>query len=95
MKALTNSELAKALNVNPGESKTFYFGNNIFCPGRYVSGYNFKGVRLTERNNEKTSAAFIYDFTMSSGKIEDRFIEWNQVSAKIKKQAMKELNLFD
>jgi len=93
MKALTNSELAKSLNVNAGETKCFYFENNIFCPGRYNSGYNFKGVKLTERENDKTSAAFIYDFEMSTGKIEDRFIEWNQVSAKIKKQAMKELNI--
>ena len=93
MKALTNSELAKALNINAGETKSLFFENNVFCPGRYISGYNFKGVKITERENEKTSAAFIYDFEMSTGKIEDRFIEWNQVPASIKKQAQKELGL--
>lgn len=93
MKALTNSELAQALNVNAGETKIFYFENSIFCPGRYILGYNFNGVKITERENEKTSVAFIYDFEVSSGKIEDRFIEWNQVPALVKKQAMKELNI--
>lgn len=93
MKALTNSELAQSLNVKYGETKTFYFKNKIFCPGRYISGYNFNGVKITERSNEKTSVAFIYDFTMSSGKIEDRFIEWNQVNANIKKKAQDELGL--
>lgn len=50
-------------------------------------------MKITERENDKTSAAFIYDFEMSTGKIENRFIEWNQVPAAIKKQAQKELKL--
>ena len=93
MKALTNSELAKALNINAGETKSLFFENNIFYPGRYITAYIFKGLIITERENEKTSVAFIYDFEMSTGKIEDRFIEWNQVHASIKKQAQKELGL--
>lgn len=93
MKALTNSELAQSLNVKVGETKSLFFENNVFCPGRYISGYIFKGMKITERENEKTSTTFIYDFEMSTGKIEDRFIEWNQVPAAIKKQAQKELGL--
>jgi len=93
MKTLTNSELAKALNINAGETKSLFFENNVFYTGRYNSGYNFKGVKITERENEKTSAAFIYDFELSTGKIEDRFLDWNQVPAAIKKQAQKELGL--
>lgn len=93
MKTLTNSELAKALNINAGDTKILFFENKIFYTGKYNSGYNFKGVKITERENNKTSVAFIYDFEISTGKIEDRFIEWNQVPAEIKKQTQKKLGL--
>ena len=33
MKALTNSELAKALNINAGETKSLFFENNMFNAG--------------------------------------------------------------
>lgn len=92
MKALTNSELAKSLNVKVGETKTFYFENIVTWVGRYGGGYNLKGVVITERETEKTSVAYEYDFEYE-GKMLTRWLEWNQVPAAIKKQAQIELGL--
>ena len=92
MKALTNSELAKALNINAGETKTFYFKNLVTCAGRYGGKYELQGVVITERETEKTSVAYEYQFEYE-GKTLTRWLEWNQVPASIKKQAQKELGL--
>lgn len=92
MKALTNSELAKSLNVKVGETKKFYFKNLITCTGRYGGSYNLKGVVITEREKGKTSVAYEYDFEYEDKKL-TRWIEWNQVPATVKKQAQIELGL--
>ena len=92
MKALTNSELSKSLNVRVGETKKFYFKNLITWAGRYGGTYNFKGVVITEREKGKTSVAYEYDFEHED-KILSRWIEWNQVPARVKKQAQIELGL--
>ena len=92
MKALTNSELAKSLNVKVGETKTFYFENIVTCAGRYGGKYELQGVVITERETGKTSVAYEYQFEYE-GKTLTRWLEWNQVPASIKKQAQKELGL--
>ena len=92
MKAFTNSELAKSLNVKVGETKKFYFKNLITWTGRYGGSYNLKGVVITEREKGKTSVAYEYDFEHED-KILTRLIEWNQVPAAVKKQAQIELGL--
>ena len=88
MKALTNSELAKALNVKIGETKTFYFKNIVAWVGTYGNKYELQGVKITERETEKTSAAYEYKYETLT-----RWLEWNQVPASVKKQAQKELGL--
>ena len=92
MKALTNSELAKSLNVKVGETKKFYFKNLVAWTGIYGGSYNFKGVVITERKEGKTSVSYEYDFEHED-KILTRLIEWNQVPAAVKKQAQIELGL--
>ncbi len=92
MKALTNSELAKSLNVKVGETKKFYFKNLVTWAGRYGGKYELQGVVITERETEKTSAAYEYQFEYE-GKTLTRWLEWNQVPAAIKKQAQIELGL--
>lgn len=92
MKALTNSELAKSLNVKVGEIKKFYFKNLITWTGRYGGSYNLKGVVITEREKGKTSVSYEYDFEYED-KILTRLVEWNQVPAVVKKQAQIELGL--
>ena len=92
MKALTNSELAQSLNVKAGETKTFYFKNIVTCAGRYGGKYELQGVKITERETEKTSAVYEYQFEYN-GETLTRWLEWNQVPATIKKQAQKELGL--
>ena len=91
MKALTNSELAQSLNVKNGETKTFYFKNVITWCGPY-SKYELQGVKITERETEKTSVAYEYQFEYK-GETLTRWLEWNQVPAIVKKQAQKELGL--
>ena len=92
MKALTNSELAKSLNVKVGETKTFYFENLVTWVGPYGGKYELQGVVITERETEKTSAAYEYQYEYK-GETLTRWLEWNQVPAAIKKQAQKELGL--
>lgn len=92
MKALTNSELAKSLNVKVGETKKFYFENLVTWASRYGGSYNLKGVVITEREKGKTSVAFEYDFKYKGTTI-TRWLEWNQVPATVKKQAQIELRL--
>jgi hypothetical protein len=92
MKALTNSELAQSLNVKAGETKTFYFKNIVTCAGRYGGKYELQGVKITERETEKTSAVYEYQFEYNDETL-TRWLEWNQVPAEIKKQAQKELGL--
>ena len=92
MKALTNSELAKKLNVKVGETKTLYFENIVTWNGSYNCTYNFKGVKITERETEKTSVAYEYDFEYKGEKL-TRWLEWNQAPAIVKKQVQKELGL--
>ena len=92
MKALTNSELAQSLNVKTGETKTFYFKNIVTYAGRYGGKYELQGVKITERETEKTSAVYEYQFEYN-GETLTRCLEWNQVPAEIKKQAQKELGL--
>lgn len=92
MKALTNSELAKILNVKVGETKTFYFENTVTWVGPYGSVYNFKGIRITERDTEKTSAAYEYEYEYK-GEMLTRWLEWNQANAATKKEAQKQLGL--
>ena len=92
MKAKTNSELAKALNVQVGETKTFYFENIVTWQGRYGFIYNLKGVVITERATEKTSVAYEYEYEYKDEML-TRWLEWNQVPSVIKKQAQKQLGL--
>ena len=92
MKAFTNSELAKSLNVKVGETKKFYFKNLVTWAGIYGGSYNFKGVVITERKEGKTSVAYEYDFEYEDKRL-TRLIEWNQAPATVKKQAQIELGL--
>ena len=92
MKALTNSELAKSLNVKVGETKKFYFKNLVTWASKYGGNYNLKGVVITEKESEKTSVVYEYDFEHESKRL-TRWLEWNQVPATVKKQAQIELGI--